>query len=77
MIGLTYFETFRNNNKGAWILLYSHTLEGICVEHHSVLKYGHLRPHRERPWNHATELVCYHTVVTTDASHLNALYWFI
>jgi hypothetical protein len=76
-IGFTYFETFLNSDKGAWILLYSHTQEGNRVEHHSVLNYGHLLPHLAslELRNRTTPLP--YAVVTTDAYHMNDLYRFV
>jgi hypothetical protein len=44
-IGFTYFDTFLNSDNASWKQLYSHAKEGIRVEHHSVLNYGHLLPH--------------------------------
>ena len=76
-IGFTYFETFLNSDKGAWILLYSHTQEGRRVEHHSVLNYGHLLPHLvSLELRNRTSPLPY-AVVTTDAYHMNAAYRFV
>jgi hypothetical protein len=76
-IGFTYFETYLNSAVGACILLYLHTKEGSCVEHHSVLNYGHLLPHlASLETLHRTSPLP-DAVVMTDAYHMNASYRFV
>lgn len=72
--GFSYFDITIDYNEDASIPLFSCGPDGIHMQHHSVLQYGHLLPHLATLDN-SMDLVPY-AVVTTDGNSMDASFQF-
>jgi hypothetical protein len=75
--GFTYFEITLVKEVGNRILLYSQNCEGGCIEHYSVVNYGHFLPHLASLGTMNENGPIPYAVVTTDAIHMNEFHSFV